>query len=369
MALQLTQLGAPGQAEALLDQGIRHMRERDAMDAASAIVLANIRLVEGRFTEASALASECLAKAGCGQLRFLVPVGYIVMAAASLRQADLRTAMHYSRLLMEDSLFGRLKLFKAYAGWTVAQTLQMEQGTQAAADRLREVTSSAVNIHELLLSHPSAAPWLVRSAVSTGDRPTAARVVAAARRLASKNEQFKTLGISASHAAGLFHQDAEQLLRASAEHTDPWTRVSALEDLGVLLAGQKSDQNQAVKVLERAMDAYHSLGAAQDVMRVKCRLRATGSLYHHTRCSAGSAAPAIPKELTEAETRVAGLVARGLTNIQVAKQVYLSHHTVAHHLKSIFKKLGVSSRGELTRLWIQRAEYTGRPARQPGPAD
>jgi pimeloyl-ACP methyl ester carboxylesterase/DNA-binding CsgD family transcriptional regulator len=51
--------------------------------------------------------------------------------------------------------------------------------------------------------------------------------------------------------------------------------------------------------------------------------------------------------LTDAERRVADLVAGGLGNREVAERLYLSRYTVETHLKHAFAKLGVSSRAEL----------------------
>ena len=50
------------------------------------------------------------------------------------------------------------------------------------------------------------------------------------------------------------------------------------------------------------------------------------------------------ESLTGAEQKVARLVAGGLTNSQVAEELYLSRHTVESHLKHIFTKLGIRSR-------------------------
>jgi DNA-binding NarL/FixJ family response regulator len=47
---------------------------------------------------------------------------------------------------------------------------------------------------------------------------------------------------------------------------------------------------------------------------------------------------------------VIDLVADGLTNREAGERLFLSHHTVGFHLRSIFNKLGVSSRVELTRV-------------------
>ena len=53
--------------------------------------------------------------------------------------------------------------------------------------------------------------------------------------------------------------------------------------------------------------------------------------------------------LTPAERQVAELVAAGLTNPEVARRLFISPRTVDAHLRSIFAKLGVSSRGALSR--------------------
>ncbi|WP_258054955.1 helix-turn-helix transcriptional regulator [Streptomyces sp. Ru71] len=52
-------------------------------------------------------------------------------------------------------------------------------------------------------------------------------------------------------------------------------------------------------------------------------------------------------ELTDRETEVTGCIARGLSTGQIAEQLLLSPHTVRDYIKSVFEKVGVSSRGEL----------------------
>jgi DNA-binding CsgD family transcriptional regulator len=52
--------------------------------------------------------------------------------------------------------------------------------------------------------------------------------------------------------------------------------------------------------------------------------------------------------LTARETDVVLLIASGLTNQEIARQLALSPHTVADHLKSVFTKLDVPTRGALT---------------------
>ena len=52
-------------------------------------------------------------------------------------------------------------------------------------------------------------------------------------------------------------------------------------------------------------------------------------------------------DLSDREREITRLVARGLGTADIADELYLSAHTVRDHLKSIFHKVEVSSRGEL----------------------
>ena len=53
------------------------------------------------------------------------------------------------------------------------------------------------------------------------------------------------------------------------------------------------------------------------------------------------------RELTEAERRIAALVAEGRSNREVAATLYVTEHTVEGALTRAYRKLGVRSRGEL----------------------
>jgi len=53
--------------------------------------------------------------------------------------------------------------------------------------------------------------------------------------------------------------------------------------------------------------------------------------------------------LTPGEQRVAELVAGGLSNKEIAAQLYLSVYTVQAHLSRVYAKLGVRSRAQLAR--------------------
>jgi DNA-binding CsgD family transcriptional regulator len=63
----------------------------------------------------------------------------------------------------------------------------------------------------------------------------------------------------------------------------------------------------------------------------------------------GDVAPLIVEAygLTQRELDVTRAIARGLGTAEIAAHLFLSQHTVRDHVKSVFEKVGVSSRGEL----------------------
>jgi predicted ATPase/DNA-binding CsgD family transcriptional regulator len=66
-----------------------------------------------------------------------------------------------------------------------------------------------------------------------------------------------------------------------------------------------------------------------------------------------SPAPAYPNDLTEREAEVLRLVARGLTDAQVAELLVVSPRTVNAHLRSIYSKLNITSRHAATLFALQ----------------
>jgi non-specific serine/threonine protein kinase len=70
--------------------------------------------------------------------------------------------------------------------------------------------------------------------------------------------------------------------------------------------------------------------------------------------------------LTSRERQIAVLVARGLSNREIAARLVISKRTVDAHVNHIFAKLGLSSRVQLT-IWL-RDRVPARPADELSPA-
>jgi DNA-binding NarL/FixJ family response regulator len=74
--------------------------------------------------------------------------------------------------------------------------------------------------------------------------------------------------------------------------------------------------------------------------------------------------PAEGNGLSERELEVLLMVARGMSNQQIAVALHISEATVKRHLANIYPKIGVSSRGEAVRKalseeWISARDITG----------
>jgi DNA-binding CsgD family transcriptional regulator len=198
---------------------------------------------------------------------------------------------------------------------------------------------------------------LVRSALSGGDWPKAERLARAAQRLAEATMGGESdMAAAACHVRGLIESDPALLQRAADQYAAPLGRASATEDAGVVRAAQ-GEQQDAVVQLQHAYSQYEELGCTEAMARVRSRLRALGTRLHHW---THADRPAFGWDsLTDTERRIVELVAQGLSNRQVASQVFLSVHTVAFHLRHVFWKLNVSSRVQLARLAAEQRAQAG----------
>ena len=128
--------------------------------------------------------------------------------------------------------------------------------------------------------------------------------------------------------------------RALAEHarsTDPFHTRGRCSPSGGRSGGRRSAA-AARTTLEDALARFERLGAPLWAEQTRAELARIGG-----RAPSGD-------ELTEAEPRIARLVAEGRTNREVAATLFLTVHSVETALTRVYRKLGVRSRAELARL-------------------
>ncbi|NUW43342.1 helix-turn-helix transcriptional regulator [Nonomuraea rhodomycinica] len=169
-----------------------------------------------------------------------------------------------------------------------------------------------------------------------GGRPWAQAVALRARALVSPAEEAGELLARAVH----LHEGAGRPFERA--------RTALLFGQWLRRAGRKADSRQP---LQLAAEQFARLGATPWAERARGELRAAG-------------APAMtavsPDEdplggLTPQERRIVRLAAAGVSNREIAAQLFLSTRTVEYHLYRAYPKLGVNSRQDLRRKISRRS--------------
>lgn len=365
-ALPLAAVLVQRRDDAEADPALRRLADQwaggaaEALDGVPSLLRAVLALARGAPEEAVARARGGLAVAEESGVALWLPSGWGVLAEVAVREGDLTSAEEYAARLATAR--GRLTggdavACQARCAYLAAQLAAARAEPDGVVVALRELRDAPAALRGLLAEEPTAAAWLVRADLAAGDGETAREVVRLAAGLAARSPRATALCAAAHHARGVLRADGAALAWAAKRHRDAWARASASEDLGVL-HGRADARERAVAALERALAGYARIDARRDAARVRRRLRRLGVRRGRARAerrpASGWAA------LTDTERAVAALVAQGLTNRQVAVQMFLSPHTVGFHLRQVFRKLGVRSRVELARLHARAGDAEGR---------
>ena len=197
---------------------------------------------------------------------------------------------------------------------------------KAIAEVLAEIPPAAQ------LDRAAVLPSAVVVALAAGDPDAAASAVAELKTIAARIGTDRLLGQAAA-ATGRLAADVGAWPAAGRHFNQAGLRFDEAEaryGLGqALLTDGATDE--ANEHLECARGIFDEIGAPHRA----ATLRALAG-----RRSAGL--------LTERQVEVLALVARGLTNGEIARQLHLSEHTVHRHLSNSFTALGVSSRAAAT---------------------
>jgi DNA-binding NarL/FixJ family response regulator len=196
-------------------------------------------------------------------------------------------------------------------------------------------------------------PGLVRLALAVGEDSTAK----AAAELAEEDlavDGAPSRVTAAAFCRAMVEDDAAALLAVATTYQEfGWrpAQAGALEEAAVRLAAA-GEVPAARRALTGAVRILTGLGAVWDIRRADRRLRAygvrRGPRSIHRRASTGWQA------LTPSEHRIAGLVARGMSNPDIAEELFLSRRTVQAHVSNILGKLDLHSRVEIARVAAQQ---------------
>ena len=128
---------------------------------------------------------------------------------------------------------------------------------------------------------------------------------------------------------------------ARADAAEVFTAALEFERIGAFMSAADAAA-QASALFEGSGDRRHSVEAAAVADRLA---RQCGGLRTPALLARAHSLP-----LSAREREIANLVARGLSNSEVAEKLFLSRRTVEGHLYRMFAKLDVSDRDELTEL-------------------
>ncbi|QEW02766.1 ATP-binding protein [Microbacterium lushaniae] len=295
--------------------------------------------LSGDFSGAGELAAEAAAIARATGAAPL-PYGDLILASWRGRAAE-TTALHRESIRGKEEGRGAEVTLAHYALAVLHNATGEFLPAMTAAQRAAE--SDELAVVSLAL------PELVEAAARAGrlEEARAAADELCVRAQASGTRWARGL---ASRARALIAQD-----RAAEEHyRDAIEQLTGSRAAGHLarthlLYGEwlrrEGRRRDAREQLRTAHDMLTDMGAAGFAERAANELRATGE---HPR--ARTSAPGVV--LTEQELHIARLVATGATSREVAATLFLSPRTIEAHLRSIFRKLGISSRRDLKELQL-----------------
>jgi DNA-binding CsgD family transcriptional regulator len=174
-------------------------------------------------------------------------------------------------------------------------------------------------------------------------------VVQEAELAAERNPGVASFEGLALNVRGRATGDLPMITRAAAvlaRSPRPLLRAFGAESLGQALLAQ-GDRTAALTQLDQAWDDYHQIGARNYRANVQRAMSEAGA-RRRAKCATAAARPSSGwGALTDAERRVAALIAAGHTNRTAAAELGLSVNTISTHLRLVFTKLGIQSRVQL----------------------
>ncbi|HUP87348.1 MAG TPA: response regulator transcription factor [Acidimicrobiales bacterium] len=188
------------------------------------------------------------------------------------------------------------------------------------------------------LARASLLPIVIQVAAAAGDIDAARDALGELEEIAGAFDTpfLRATALSARGRLQLMEQDttAVATLRQAVEGWEalevPYEVATTRTLLGEALR-HRGEETAAIESFAAAAALFDRIGAHTDALLV-----------------AGDSRAALPAGLTEREVEVLRLVAAGLTNNEIAAQLYLSAKTVSRHASNIFTKIGVSSRAAAT---------------------
>lgn len=355
--------------------------DRGSPDSSALVNGVMALLFVGRYDAARSVSEGILADARrrglvLGHVAGATHRGLVSQRSGELREAeaDLRDAFE---LALEHELLFTLPFIVGYLASTLLDRGQLESALDVigsidppgpdtikpgaaafyeARGAVRAATGdrdgALADLHEAGLAalamrttNPLANRWRSRAALILGTGPEAIGLARGELEQADATGVAIGIGIT-THALALIDDPAHResrLRRAIDLLADSPARLEHARsriDLGTVLR-LRGEREEARRHLRVGLDLADRSGATLLAERARSEAIAAGIRPRRPRLGGLEA-------LTPAELRVARLASQGLTNNQIAQALFITTGTVKDHLGSAYRKLEISSRGELS---------------------
>jgi DNA-binding CsgD family transcriptional regulator len=277
-------------------------------------------------------------------------IGFLAYALLEQGEAD-----EAARVIDRGGFPEQLPLDQVHLVWFRLHRARLRIETGSPEQGVDELLQVGETLRLLPFDNPGTAPW--RSWAAEGlrllDRNDEARALAAdelavARRWGDPQTigaALRVLGLVEGGTAGtgLLREAVEVLAGSDArlEH------ARALVDLGAALR-RANRRTEARERLREGVDLALRMGAFGLAERANEEIAATGARPRRVLRTGLDA-------LTASERRVAQLAADGMTNKEIAQALYITMKTVEVHLSHAYRKLEISSRGQLDKALLTAA--------------
>jgi DNA-binding CsgD family transcriptional regulator len=290
----------------------------------------------GEFEAAASLTAEDDALKEATGVR-IAPYGAMLLAAYQGRTAE---ASRLTDATIADAENRGEGLGIDLARWTTAI---LHNGLGRYEEALVAAEQAGEDTPRLFIS-AWALPELIEAAVKSGQNQIAADALTRFGEATDAGDAEWAAGIQARSRALVSEDEAaERFYRDGIERLG---RTQLRPELGRahLLYGEwlrrESRRLDAREQLTAAHDLFGAVGMEAFAERARLELVATGMKVRTRTNQVGD-------DLTRQEEQIARLARDGLSNPEIGARLFISPRTVEWHLRKVFTKLGISSRGEL----------------------